>query len=71
MPLENVDLAAVAARTDGYTGADLKALCQQAALAAMVRTDARAVTVGGADFEAAIAAVKPGQTAEYKSGEYL
>ncbi len=71
MPLEGVDLAAVAARTDGYTGADLEALCQQAALAAMVRTGAGPVTVGRADFESAIAAIKPGQTSPPKSGQYL
>jgi len=72
MPLAGVDLAAVAARTDGYTGADLKAVCQQAALSALVRTSARPVTVGWADFEAAIAAVKPGQATQSKSGgQYL
>jgi transitional endoplasmic reticulum ATPase len=71
MPLEGVDLAAIAARADGFTGADLKALCQQAALSAMVRTGSGPVTVGRADFEAAIAAVKPGGTAPPKSGQYL
>jgi len=71
MPLEGVDLAAVAARTDGYTGADLEALCQQAALSAMVRTGAGPVTVGRADFESAVAAVKPGQAGPPKSGQYL
>jgi len=71
MPLEGVDLAAVAARTDGYTGADLKALCQQAALAAMVRTGAGPVTVRWADFETAVAAVKPGGASPPKSGQYL
>jgi SpoVK/Ycf46/Vps4 family AAA+-type ATPase len=37
MPLDGVDLAEVAERTGGFTGADLKALCQQAAVLAMVR----------------------------------
>ena len=37
MPLRDVDLASVAALTDGASGADLRALCQQAALQALVR----------------------------------
>jgi SpoVK/Ycf46/Vps4 family AAA+-type ATPase len=36
MPLRDVDLGAVADRTDGFSGADLEALCQQAALRAML-----------------------------------
>src|SRR4051812_6361335 len=38
MPTVNVDLAAVARATDGLSPADLKALCQEAGLAAMLRT---------------------------------
>jgi transitional endoplasmic reticulum ATPase len=37
MPLEEVDLRDVAAITDGMSGADLEALCQEAAIMAMVR----------------------------------
>ncbi|HET7488867.1 MAG TPA: AAA family ATPase [Acidimicrobiales bacterium] len=37
MPLVDVDLAALAADTEGLSGADLKALLQQAALEAMIR----------------------------------
>ena len=37
MPLDHVDLAALAGSTEGFSGADLKALCQEAALQAMVR----------------------------------
>ena len=36
MPLAGVDLGALAGETDGLSGADLEALCQQAALRAMV-----------------------------------
>ena len=39
MPLRGVDLEDVAIETEGYSGADLKALLQQAALESMVRTD--------------------------------
>ena len=39
MPLRGVDLEDLAIETEGYSGADLKALLQQAALESMVRTD--------------------------------
>jgi len=39
MPLRSVDLDDVALDTEGYSGADLKALLQQSALESMVRTD--------------------------------
>jgi transitional endoplasmic reticulum ATPase len=41
MPLHDVDLEEVALQTDGYSGADLKALLQQAALESMVRRDGK------------------------------
>ncbi len=58
-PLDQaVDLAALAARTEGYSGADGAAVIRQAALAAMRRSmDAPCVTT--ADVEAALAAVRP------------
>jgi transitional endoplasmic reticulum ATPase len=58
-PLEQgIDLAALAARTDGYSGADCAAVIRQAALAAMRRSmDAPCVTA--ADVEAALTIVKP------------
>jgi ATP-dependent 26S proteasome regulatory subunit len=57
MPLDGVDLAGVAAQTEGFAGADLHALCQQAALAALVRQDA-AATVTAADFDSAVASLR-------------
>ena len=56
MPLVGVDLDALAARTEGFSGADLHALCQQAAVAAIVRGgDAGEPQVLAADFETAVA----------------
>jgi transitional endoplasmic reticulum ATPase len=53
-----VDLDAVAADTDGYSGADLTALVREAALAAM-RRDLDAPEVTAADVDAARRAVRP------------
>jgi transitional endoplasmic reticulum ATPase len=57
-PLDaGVDLGALAARTDGYSGADCAALIRQAALAAMRRSmDAPSVTP--ADIESALSVVR-------------
>jgi transitional endoplasmic reticulum ATPase len=55
MPLAGVDVDALAARTDGFSGADLEALCQQAAVAAIVRGgDAGEPQVLAADFDTAL-----------------
>ena len=58
-PLDaGVDLAALAARTEGYSGADCAAVIRQSALAAMRRSmDAPCVTA--ADVDAALTVVKP------------
>ena len=72
MTLDGVDLATLAGRTEGYTGADLKALCQQAALAAMIRTTGGGpVQVTRADFSTAIATRKSGQEPPPKAGQYI
>jgi transitional endoplasmic reticulum ATPase len=47
MPLRGVDLEDLALETEGYSGADLKALMQQAALESMVRTDDRPSAAAG------------------------
>jgi transitional endoplasmic reticulum ATPase len=52
MPTVGVGLEALAGRTEGFSPADLKALCQEAALAAMAR-GAEAI-VEQQDFEAAL-----------------
>ena len=63
MPMAGVDLGDLAAETEGFSGGDLKSLCQQAALEAMVRQhqegglgEEPAVCVTGDDFSAALAA---------------
>jgi transitional endoplasmic reticulum ATPase len=56
MPLAGVDVDALAARTEGCSGADLQALCQQAAVAAIARGgDTGEPQVLAADFETALA----------------
>jgi SpoVK/Ycf46/Vps4 family AAA+-type ATPase len=57
MPLLDVNLDALAGRTEGFSGADLEGMCQQAAMNAMLTADtspgaARAVTPGA--FAAAL-----------------
>ena len=52
MPTVGVDLDGVARRTQGFSPADLKALCQEAALAAMARSADASVTQE--DFDAAL-----------------
>ena len=59
MPLRGVDLEDLALKTEGYSGADLRALLQQAALESMVRLDTHARGATGvteADVEHALAA---------------
>jgi transitional endoplasmic reticulum ATPase len=58
MPLDGVDLAGLAAVTEGWSGGDLRALCQDAALLALVTARERGEhvqVVCDADFERALA----------------
>jgi transitional endoplasmic reticulum ATPase len=59
----DVDLAALAGRTHGYTGADLEGLVRRAGLLAF-RRDAEARTVEAGDVAAALAASHPSVTPE-------
>ena len=58
MPLAGVDLDDLANETEGFSGGDLKSLCQQAALEAMVRQGdgETRVAVTVQDFDSAMAA---------------
>ena len=58
MPLGDVDLGWLASVTDGYVGADLAALCREAALCAY-REDRDAASVGRDHFDAAMRRVGP------------
>jgi cell division protease FtsH len=57
MPTVGVDLDSLAQRTDGFSPADLRSLCQEAALAAMARKSEGSVTAE--DFEAALERIGP------------
>ncbi|MEN2974039.1 MAG: CDC48 family AAA ATPase [Candidatus Caldarchaeales archaeon] len=59
MPLANdVNLRELAARTEGYSGADLESVCREAALSAL-RKNIEAEYVSKEDFEEALRTVKP------------
>ena len=64
MPLDRVDVDGLARRTAGSSGADLKALCQQAAVEALTRASA---AVTAEDFEAALSK-KAGPAPEPEQG---
>jgi transitional endoplasmic reticulum ATPase len=71
MPLAAVDLEAVARVTEGFSGGDLKAVCQQAAINALMRADSGAkageprgdAQVRLEDFAEAVAAIHASRNA--------
>ena len=72
MPTVAVSLEELAHETEGLSPADLKALCQEAALAAMARTAGReggdaGPAVTHEDFEEALARLRAGAVAETAS----
>lgn len=56
---QDVDLPSVAARTDCYTGAELEAVCREAAMAALREDFMGATEVAQRHFEAAVRGVRP------------
>ena len=71
MPLaDDVDLAAIAGRTERYTGADLEDVVRRAGLIAIRRNGENAETVTAQDFEEALADSRPTVT-EQMELEYL
>ena len=63
MPLENVKVEDLAKKLQGYSGADIDAICREAAINAL-RRDPEAQKVTGADFEKVIADIVPSITPE-------
>ena len=66
MPTVGIDLGHLARETDGRSPADLKALCQEAALAAMARGD-EAQAVSQQDFDEALARLRGSHAAHASS----
>ncbi|MCX8174929.1 MAG: CDC48 family AAA ATPase [Candidatus Micrarchaeota archaeon] len=65
MPLDKkIDLAELAKKTEGYTGADIENVCREAGMAA-IRRGPDADKVEEQDFEAALSVVKPSVTKSY------
>ncbi|MBU0535697.1 MAG: CDC48 family AAA ATPase [Nanoarchaeota archaeon] len=63
MPLKSVDLIKLAEKTEGYVGADIEAICREAAILAL-RKDIKAKEVGMKNFEEALKKVSPSVTKE-------
>jgi transitional endoplasmic reticulum ATPase len=68
MPLaKDVDLAAIAAEAERFTGADLEDLTRRAGLVAIRSRGAKVKTVTGADFKEALADSRATVTAEMEA----
>lgn len=63
MPLNGVDVSWLAEQTEGFVGADLEALCREAAILAL-RNNMKAKEVIKENFEKALDCVKPSVTAD-------
>ncbi len=58
MPLNDVDLNDMVRKTEGYSGADIEAVCREAAMIAL-REDLKTSTVTADHFERALKKIKP------------
>ena len=65
MPIKGVSLDRLAERTQGYVGADIEAVCREAAMLAL-REDMKAKEIKMAHFDAALNEVQPSVTKEIK-----
>ena len=63
MPLKNVDITKLVERTNGYVGADIEAICREAAINAL-RRDIKSKEVTNKDFDDALKKVSPSVTKE-------
>ncbi|MEM4259750.1 MAG: CDC48 family AAA ATPase [Candidatus Woesearchaeota archaeon] len=66
MPLKNVKIEELAKKTQGYVGADIEAVCREAAILAL-RKDIKAKEVTMEHFEEALEKVKPSVTKEVEA----
>ncbi len=66
MPLKGVNLKELARKTEGYVGADIEAVCREAAMH-VLRKDINAKQITMADFNAVLKKVGPSVTKETKS----
>jgi transitional endoplasmic reticulum ATPase len=63
MPLKNVKIEQLAQKTEGYVGADIEAVCREAAILAL-RKNIKAAVITMKDFEEALQVVRPSATKE-------
>jgi len=63
MPLKDVKIESIARKTEGYVGADIEAVCREAAMLAL-RKDMKAKELTTKDFEEALDVVRPSATKE-------
>lgn len=61
MPIKGLDMDALAEKTEGYSGADLEAVCREAGLNAL-RSNMSATEIGKKDFSEALNKIKPSIT---------
>ena len=71
MPLaDDVDLKKLAKNTDGYVGADIEAVCREAAMLAL-RDDLETTEISNKYFKEASEKVKPGHKEEEQLVQYM
>ena len=71
MPLaDDVDLKKLAKSTDGYVGADIEAVCREAAMLTL-RNDIEASEIPNKYFKEAIEKVKPAKNADEQLVQYM
>ncbi len=61
MPIKGVDVEVLAEKTEGYSGADIEAVCREAAMCAL-RVDIKAKEVAKKHFDEALKKIKPSIT---------
>jgi len=62
MPLKGVDIKKLVELTEGYTGSDIEAVCREAAIDALRKTDMKAKEVAMKNFEEGLKDIRPSVT---------